>query len=189
MAQFAWDSPEMKVLIKGQIRRAFKLSPQFREVMFRARREFPPLLKKDGTPGKRPVVKYQCEECGNLFAQKNIQIDHIEPAIALDRHEVDYTYDELVKGICCDITNLQALCSTKKEENGGVLSCHTSKTNREKFFRRAIQDLKDTNKFISLDEDLLYKLSLEYDLYLIEKEKEAMLKAERKLKRNKKKGI
>ena len=162
---FKWDSPEMKRIIKGQIRRAFRRSPQFIQCMKSRRVEFPPLPKKDGTIGKKKVVKYQCEICQGLFPQKWVQVDHIKPAIPLDREEIDLSYDEMVEGICCDTNNLQVVCSTPIKDNQGIPSCHRDKTNKENFTRRYIKELKEQKKFNGLNEDLLEKIKLEYALF------------------------
>ena len=163
---FKWDSPEMKRIIKGQIRRSFRRSPQFIECMKRVRVELPPLPKKDGSPSRKKNIKYRCEVCNGLFQQKYIQVDHIEPAIPLDIEETDLSYDEMVKGICCSIDNLQAICSTPLKENNNLPSCHRIKTNEENYIRRAIKQLKIDKKFKKLTQDLLDSLKAEYVKYL-----------------------
>jgi len=178
-----WNSPKMKVLIKGRIRQSFKQTIQFKKVMNAARREFEPKLKKDGTPGKRKQVRYECNNCKNLFPQKWVQVDHIQPSVPLDRHEVDMTYDELAEGIICDESNLQVLCSTPKKFSGGVLSCHNEKTNVEKFMRSKIEEMKLSKTFTKLDNTLISLLKLEYQKYLVEKELLKISKNKRKRKK------
>jgi hypothetical protein len=159
---FDWNSPEMKRIIKGQIRRCFRRSPQFIECLKKARQEFAPLPKKDGSPGKKKIVKYKCAICENLFPQKWVQVDHIKPAIPLDKEEVNLSYDELVQGIVCGIENLQVICSVPTKENFNEVSCHRFKTNSENHVRRAIKELKEKGQFTELTDDLLLRLKLDY---------------------------
>ena len=79
--------------IKGALRQAFRMSPQMWETLQRARVELPPALKKDGTPGKRPRVRYKCAICGELFQQKFVQVDHKTPVVPLHKTEADMTFD------------------------------------------------------------------------------------------------
>lgn len=121
--------------IKGAIRRTFRLSPQMKETLELARVELPPDIKKDGTPGKRPRVRYKCAECGELFSQKHVQVDHIDTVVPLWKKESEMTYDEIVRGVFCSKDNLQVLCSISIKDNNGEKSCHLKKTNKEKWLR------------------------------------------------------
>jgi len=122
--------------VKGAIRRTFRLSPQMKEVLQAARVELPPALKKDGTPGKKPRVRYRCAMCGELWSQKNVNVDHIKTVVPLWTPEVDMTYDEIVRGVFCDKSNLQVLCSIAMKNNDGKPSCHNIKTNEERYLRK-----------------------------------------------------
>lgn len=138
---------EEKTRIKGAVRRMFRLSPQFREVMQKARVELPPLKKKDGGDGKRPQVRYRCACCGELFPQKYVQVDHINPVIQPHRDLNEMSYDEIVRAIFCDIYNLQVICSTPiKDLPKGMRSCHSKKTNEENFVRKCWIEFKKTKK-------------------------------------------
>lgn len=130
--------------IKGAIRRSFRLSPQMKEVMEDARVELPPKLNKNGQPGKRPQVMYKCAICGGLFPKQtnksnNIQVDHIDPVVPFFKKEEEMTYDEIVRGIFCDKSNLQVLCAISANKNDGKLSCHRKKTNEENWIRKYVQ--------------------------------------------------
>ena len=168
--------------IKGAIRRAFRLSPQMDEVIKAARVELPPALKKDGTPGKRPRVRFRCAICGKLFPNKTakttmIQVDHIEPAVPLWELEAEMTYDDLVRGIFCDKDNLQVVCSVPMKKNNNKPSCHKLKTDRENWIRKRFKTV-----FYGTDETLM-ALSVfndQYDEYLVEKERKRKEKEERK---------
>lgn len=133
-------TPDERRAIKGALRRAFRQSPRMREVLQRARVELPPALKKDGTPGIRPQVRYTCAQCKLLFQQKNVAVDHILPVVPLGKKEEDMTPTELVKGIFCSQDNLQVLCCTPiKNLPKGQRSCHAKKTNEENFIRDGLQ--------------------------------------------------
>jgi hypothetical protein len=142
-----------------------------KDVLNEARVELPPALKKDGTPGKKPQVRFTCAECGKLFSRNNVQVDHIIPVVPLDKAESDMTYDDIVRGVCCNRENLQVVCSTPLKRSGGIPSCHKIKTDEENFLRRKLQ-IDDT---LSLD-----KLKKEFQEYLAEKEVERLAKVERK---------
>lgn len=126
--------------IKGALRRAFRLSPMMREALLRARVELTPSLKKDGTPGKKNRVRYRCAICKELFSQKNVQVDHIDTVIPLWKRQINMTYDEIVRGIFCNVDNLQVLCSIPMKRNNGQRSCHKKKTDEENWIRKKILD-------------------------------------------------
>lgn len=160
--------------IKGAIRRAFRLAPQMKEVLQAARHELPPALKKDGTPGKRPRVRYRCASCGELFSQKNVQVDHIETVVPLWKKEQNMSYDELVRGIFCSKDNLQVLCSTPMKRNNGEPSCHKLKTDEENWIRKQLIAFLEGEGLIDRD-DVDFSSFIEahkekYKEYLAEKE-------------------
>lgn len=137
--------------IKGAIRRAFRLSPQMREVLQKSRVELPPALKKDGTPGKKNQVRYTCAICGGLFSQKHVQVDHISPVVPLWLNEAEMTYDQIVRGVFCELSNLQVICSTPMKANDGKPSCHRIKTNEENFMRDYLDKLDKEVRIQNLD--------------------------------------
>lgn len=168
--------------IKGAIRRAFRLSPQMKEVLRASRVELPPKAKKDGSAGKKNQVRYRCAGCGELFSQKHVQVDHIEPVVPLWKAEAEMTYDEIARGVFCKIDNLQVLCSTPKKLNGGKDSCHRIKTNKENYIR---------DYLLSIDEDKriesIVKAEESYLSFLKDKEAKEEQKRLRKEERLKKK--
>ena len=105
--------------IKGAIRRTFRLHPAMKEVLQEARVELPPKTLKDGSAGKKNQIRYRCAGCGELFSQKNVQVDHKETVIPLDKSEAEMPFEEWIaltaRGIFCKKENLQVLCSTKKK--------------------------------------------------------------------------
>jgi len=173
--------------IKGALRQAFRMSPQMWETLQRARVELPPALKKDGTPGKRPRVRYKCAICGELFQQKFVQVDHVDPVVPLDKTEADMSYDEMARNIFAKSANLQVVCSTPMTKNGGKPSCHKIKSDEENFIRRHIvKEFKPGEYEIP---DRIEELKEEYKVYVEEKERKRLerlkKKAEREAKRKK----
>lgn len=177
---------EKKTQIKGAIRRVFRLSPQMKEVLAEARVELPPALKKDGTPGKKNQVRYRCAICKNLYPQKWVQVDHIEPVVFLWRNESEMTIDELADRIICNKENLQVVCSTPlKFLTKGLQSCHRKKTNEENFIRDGLKKFPETERPLLVD-----AVRAEYAAYLSEKirlEEEKQKRKLEKLLKNKKK--
>ena len=185
--------------IKGALRRAFRMSPRMSGVLNAARVELPPALKKDGNEGKRNQVRYRCASCEELFQQKNVAVDHIEPVVPLYREEKTMSGSELVRGIYCAVSNLQVLCNTKiKDLPKGVKSCHYNKTQEEKFLRKKWaewkkqRDIKDYwAVFYEKDEEgslsakqkvdqITQVFKSEYADHLLEKEKKLKEKEEKK---------
>jgi len=144
--------------IKGAIRRSFRLSPQMKEVLISARVELPPAVKKDGTPGKRPQVRFRCACCNKLFAKmtskkSNVQVDHIDPVVPLWISEKSMTYDEIVRGVFCGVENLQVLCSVALKRNNNIPSCHALKTREENWIRKKmakIEKMEDRLEYMKI---------------------------------------
>lgn len=139
--------------IKGAIRKSFRLSPQMKEVLNDARVELPPALKKDGTPGKRPRVRFKCAMCGELFPLKTgnttmVQVDHIDTVVPLWKTESNMEFEEwlvtIARGVFCDKSNLQVLCSVPMSKNDGKPSCHKKKTDEENYIRRRFKEIQET---------------------------------------------
>ncbi len=70
-------------------------------------------------PLKRQKFEYQCNECKQWFAEKNINVDHIIPAGTL---KCANDLPGFVERLFCEADNLQVLCS----------ACHDVKTKNEK---------------------------------------------------------
>jgi hypothetical protein len=70
-------------------------------------------------PNKRQKFEYQCNDCKKWFAEKNINVDHIQPAGSLNCAN---DLPGFVERLFCEVDNLQVLCS----------GCHNVKTQNEK---------------------------------------------------------
>jgi hypothetical protein len=190
--------------VKGAIRKAFRLSPQMQEVLKKARVELPPKTLKDGSEGKKNQVRYRCAVCGELFSQKNVQIDHIEPVIKLDVPENSVDRREwagmVFEGVFCKKDNLQVICSTpKKFLEKGQSSCHNLKSSRENYIRKEFKKLlsgenqevfvkfvKKVDGMITYNyEQLVEYFSKQYDQELLSKQAKAIAKAEKSAKSKK----
>ena len=176
--------------IKGALRTAFRQAPQLQDVLKAARVELPPLPKKDGSPGKRPRVRYRCAICGELFpltkgGKTYVQVDHIDPVVPLHKTESKMPLDEwiltMARGIFCSTDNLQAVCAMSMKNNDGKPSCHKKKTDEENWIRRQLsaQD-KDYDQYDPLD------LSNLIAIFRIEYKKELKKKEERNARRKRK---
>lgn len=78
--------------------------------------------KYNGT-NKRQKFEYQCNICKEYFPDKHINVDHIQPAGALNCSQ---DLPGFVERLFCGIENLQVLCE----------SCHNDKTKEEKKTKR-----------------------------------------------------
>lgn len=167
--------------IKGAIRRAFRLSPQMKEVLKKARVELPPALKKDGKPGKKNQVRYTCAICKGLFSQKNVQVDHISPVVPLWKAEADMSYDDIVRGVFCELDNLQVICSTPMKKNNGNPSCHKLKTDEENFIRDELKKVINLRDHTGEEIDkMIVDTKTKYIVYLKQKEEEKRAKLARR---------
>lgn len=192
--------------IKGALRRAFRLSPRMSARLLESRRELPPALKKDGTPGKRDQIRYVCACCGELFQQKNIAVDHIDPVVPLFLEENSMSPGTLAERIFCHVDNLQVLCNTRlKDLPKGQTSCHYKKSQEENFLRRKWKEYKKEKNILDSwsvfyeavfeggksaqkkIDDIEKNFREEYLVFLAEKEEKLRQKELKKLARTQKK--
>lgn len=110
------------------IRIAFpRYSPKYKEVLEKNRVE-QKKYNKNGTIAKRNAVFYVCDVCGSYNKSSEVAIDHIQPVVEIGKTSYDYTLDEYVARLDCDVDNLQVLCK----------KCHDDKTFQEKEQRKQI---------------------------------------------------
>lgn len=105
-------------LIRGSLRKAYR---QAKEPSIRLTLSESPIEK-----GPRGGAMFICNHCGLCFSRKEVQVDHIEPVIPIDREVKDW--NEYISRLFCGIENLQVLCK----------ECHQIKTNREREERNEI---------------------------------------------------
>lgn len=70
-------------------------------------------------PNKRQKFEYKCKCCNNWFPEKQINVDHIQPAGSLNCAQ---DLPGFVERLFCEQDNLQVLCE----------KCHNQKTKIEK---------------------------------------------------------
>ena len=86
--------------IRGALRQVARYMPQKQECLLCA---IHPTEK-----GIRGGKLYICNKCGLTFPLKEIDVDHIEPVVPVDRPIKDW--NEYIERLFCDSTNLQVLC-------------------------------------------------------------------------------
>ncbi len=69
---------------------------------------------------------YQCADCNELFANKEVEVDHIVPAGSLKTFS---DLPEFVERLYCEADGFQVLCKP----------CHQLKTNREREDRKNVK--------------------------------------------------
>lgn len=80
---------------------------------------------------------YECNHCKLPTKKKEVQVDHIDPVIPVDREVT--SLDEYAERLYCSVDNLQVLCT----------SCHQKKTDIENEQRRIHKKIPEEKK--SLD--------------------------------------
>jgi 5-methylcytosine-specific restriction endonuclease McrA len=116
-------------LIKGGLRRTFGRSELRQRVIASA-------IVPGYKDPKRKAVKFwvKCETCGKMEAKSNVQVDHRQPVVPVDRSFEDMNIDEVVNRMWCEEKNLAIVCKP----------CHNSKTKEENKERRRLK--KERNK-------------------------------------------
>jgi 5-methylcytosine-specific restriction endonuclease McrA len=106
-------------LIKGAIRRVFSRSELRKTIIQEAR-----ITHYD--PNRPRVTKWgKCAHCQQLIALYQMEVDHIEPIIPVDKSLESMSWDEIISRIFCAKENLTALCKP----------CHSVKTKAENKLR------------------------------------------------------
>ena len=79
--------------------------------------------KKINPKTGRLAQHFKCSKCNNEFTAKDMQVDHIIPAV--DPSVGFTTWDEFIHRLFCEAENLQALC----------VGCHKEKSSVERKIR------------------------------------------------------
>ena len=111
-------TPHLKSWLVYKLRRISLQWPPKNQAKQLARVEGDFKLKKDGTPGKRRHVHYQCNSCKELFPPAEIQLDHVLPIVPKEGFD---SWDGVINRLFCDVSGFQCLCS----------QCHDLKTREE----------------------------------------------------------
>ena len=104
--------PSFWSFIRSSLRQKSRWWKPIRECKINAKRDY------KGS-NKRQKFEYQCNLCKNWFPEKDINVDHIEPAGSLN------CADDLpgfVERLFCEQDNLQVLC----------IQCHDTKSKEDK---------------------------------------------------------
>jgi len=108
-----WTEARYFSFIRSALRLASSKYPVKFQVKAAARRN-----KPEGVEG-RHHFEFQCKECDGWFPDKEISVDHIEPAGSLKKYE---DLPGFVERLFCEADNLQVLCD----------GCHHVKTQAER---------------------------------------------------------
>lgn len=119
------EDPKRFNFLLGSWKRLFSRSPERKSALMGVRTT-KPKYNKDGKRAKKDHVFYTCKSCGALIKSTEVQVDHIEPVIPVDKAAIDLTWEEIECRLFCDKSNLQVLCK----------KCHKEKSNLENKTRR-----------------------------------------------------
>lgn len=110
-------------LIKGAIRRVFSRSELRRSIIAASQIEH-------YDPSRPRVKKWgRCTACKQPTALYQLEVDHLDPIIPVNRTLEDMSWDEVIARVFCDPINLDTKCKL----------CHRSKSkveNRERALAR-----------------------------------------------------
>jgi len=79
--------------------------------------------------GPRGGARYKCCKCKKDFGIREVQVDHIDPVIPLNKTSKDLSWNKIVARIFCAEKNLQVICTV----------CHKIKTKAENVERRKLK--------------------------------------------------
>tara|TARA_R110000824_G_scaffold84052_2_gene209904 strand:+ start:225 stop:683 length:459 start_codon:yes stop_codon:yes gene_type:complete len=111
-------------------------------------------LRKARWPGKYAAIKtayvktginpatgrmcklHKCQQCGNLFPQASMAVDHIDPVVPIDGFSkangfLGYDWDQVIRRLFCEVEGLQVLCKP----------CHKLKSADERAERAAAKNI------------------------------------------------
>jgi len=114
------ENKEFYILLRA-IKRWFSRSAKHKRVMDKG--------KHPSQRGPRGGSRYVCEKCGKLFARKDIQVDHIDPVIPLNKKALGLSWNYIISRLDCPEENLQRLCK----------SCHKKKSIKENSKRKKLK--------------------------------------------------
>ena len=113
-----WTESRYKGFITSSLRAAFRKWPPKFDVLKNAA-----VCKKINESTGRLATHYRCTKCRELFPQKQIQVDHVQPVV--DTKKGFVSWDVFIDRLFCEADNLQLLCK----------NCHKEKSKKERKHR------------------------------------------------------
>lgn len=114
-----WTDGRLRSFITSVIRGGFRRFPAKYETLNEAF-----IGKKINEATGRLANHYLCNKCKQEFPAKQVQVDHIIPAV--DPKTGFTTWDDFINKLYCDKKNLQVLC----------IDCHKAKSKKERESRK-----------------------------------------------------
>jgi len=115
MTSKGWTDGRLKTFITSILRGGYRRYPPKYETLREAS-----VGKKINKSTKRLAEHYRCASCGKEFPGKEVNVDHIQPAVCPKEGFVNW--DVYIKRLFCPKENLQVLCT----------KCHDKKTAEER---------------------------------------------------------
>ena len=109
-----WTPGRKKGYITSTLRKGFTRWPAKFEALKRAL-----VGKKVNKKTGRVAAHYACASCHNHFTSTEVQVDHIEPVVAVEKGFT--SWDTYIERLFCEASNLQVLC----------IKCHKKKSSVE----------------------------------------------------------
>ena len=111
----AWTDARHKAFIVSVLRSGTRRFPPKYQTLNEAKTE-----KKINKKSGRLAQHFLCNQCKEDYPQKDVEVDHIIPIVSPATGFT--TWDDFIKGLFCDASNLQVLCKT----------CHLTKSKKER---------------------------------------------------------
>jgi len=108
---------QFQVLMRAW-KRVFSKSPLRKEAM-----EIAKCPRKKGPKGG---ARYRCAKCKKDFGSWEVEVDHIDPVIPLERLARGLSWGDIENRLFCDLSNLQVICK----------DCHAKKNRKEMAARK-----------------------------------------------------
>ncbi len=114
------EDPKERGLLKGAMRRVFSRSDLRRRALEQCR-------IRHSDPLRPRVTKWgYCLDCGTITPLYQMEVDHQEPLIPINKTLEEMEWSEVVDRLWCDVKNLRPLCKP----------CHKEKSKEENKERR-----------------------------------------------------
>jgi 5-methylcytosine-specific restriction endonuclease McrA len=117
----AWTHARYFQFIRSALRQAWSKYPAKFEVLKTQRRR---------VEGQRHKFEYECAACKEWFQQKDVQVDHKEPAGSLTEY---HHLPRFVENLFCAVSDLQILCKP----------CHLIKSKEERKLTKENKNVED----------------------------------------------